>query len=156
MIAIQRYINCWLLRRRIRHHWLALGQIFFVSEFFKYLFLLFLRVLILLFNFWHALFWLRKKLEINLLYKRLPLDWHTPFGYFVVFLTEAGASVATFLCVASVICFLIGSCLLFIHFVKDIADDLPALNVNEPSDSNYMEVKKRFCDIIQSYTDVTK
>lgn len=69
--------------------------------------------------------------------------------------TEAAASVATFLVVASIICYLIGSCWLFIHFVKDIADDLHALNVTE-RDFNYKEVKKCFCDIIQSYTDVTE
>lgn len=74
----------------------------------------------------------------------------------MAFLTEVGASVATFLCVASLICFLIGACWLFIHFVKDIADDLSALNVSETSDSNRKEMMKSFCAIIQSYTDVTE
>lgn len=96
-----------------------------------------------------------KKLDEILFCKRMPFDWHTPFGYFMTYLTEFGASVATFLCVASIICFLIGSCWLFIHFAKDIADDLSILNAGEISSNNYKEVMDGFCNIIQSYTDVT-
>lgn len=84
---------------------------------------------------------------------RLPFDSHTPFGYFIAYLTEAGASVATFLCVSSIICFLIGSCWLFSHFVKDIADDLPTLDNSRTSNSNRTELMKYF---IQSYSVVTE
>lgn len=81
--------------------------------------------------------------------------WHTPFGYFMTYLTQAGASVTTFLCVASIICFLIGACCVFIHFVRDIADDLSALNVSDASNINRNEVANSFCGIVQSYTDIT-
>lgn len=93
---------------------------------------------------------------MDLFYKRMPFNWHTPLGYFVTYLMEFGSSVATFLCVASIICFLIGSCWLFIYFVKDIADDLSTLNAGEISSKNNKEVMDGFCNIIQSYTDVTE
>lgn len=57
-------------------------------------------------------------------------------------------------CAVPAICFLIGSCWLFISFAKDATNDLSLLiNVEKPR-RNYAELGKRFCDIVRAYSDV--
>lgn len=50
--------------------------------------------------------------------------------------------------------FYIGSCWLFISFVKDIKNDLDLLNVAGKSKRSRMKVTERFCDVVQVYSNV--
>lgn len=87
--------------------------------------------------------------------KRLPFDWHAPLGYSIAFLLQVIEIFCTCYAASPITCFVVGLCLYVVAFVRDITSDLHALNaVINSTDSNQVEVKKRFCDIIKLYTDV--
>lgn len=50
---------------------------------------------------------------------------------------------------------LFGSCGLFMFIAKDITQDAAGFNfaATETSDENRTELKKRFCDLVQIYSD---
>lgn len=52
------------------------------------------------------------------------------------------------------ICFLTGSCWLFILFAKDITHDLNLLEFKGKLKRNCAESKRRFCKIVRAYSDV--
>lgn len=59
------------------------------------------------------------------------------------------------LSVISTTCLLIGSCRLFISFIKDITNDLEFFNSSGMSTNrNYIKMKERFCKIIKNYVEV--
>lgn len=50
-----------------------------------------------------------------------------------------------------------GACWLFIHIAEDITKELSAFNNDiETSKENRVELSKRFCDLIQVYSDANQ
>lgn len=86
--------------------------------------------------------------------KRLPFDWKTPFGYFIAVVPQAIDVFCVVFNVPPIIGFMYGSCSLIIAFIEDITSEFKALAINERMKPNFMKMKKRFCNIIQLYTDV--
>lgn len=71
-------------------------------------------------------------------------------------LAEAAPVFYTLLLVTAIMCFLVGTCWLFIAFLKDIKNDVSLLNVSETSDDRLEIVAERFCTIIQRFLDITQ
>lgn len=90
------------------------------------------------------------------LYHRLPfIDWRTPVGYLIALLCESLAVYVNVLCAIPCICSIIGTCWIAITCVKDVANDLPSLTIdNKRSLQNRKKVKEHFCNFVQSYLDL--
>lgn len=87
---------------------------------------------------------------------RLPFDWRTPFGYLVAIAFEFVSIFGIFSNAAPSACFAIGASIWMNAFLTGIAqnvNDLNAMNYN-PKHKNFKEMKKRFSDIIQDFSDV--
>lgn len=85
----------------------------------------------------------------------MPFDWHAPLGYSIALLEQAIVAYCACCMTSPVTCFIAGSCWLFVAFVEDITSDLCALNAEiKSTNANQMDVKKRFCEIINLYSDV--
>lgn len=89
-------------------------------------------------------------------YIRLPFNWKTPLGYLIAQLAQTLAAYFTLVCLASVLCFLVGSCWLFITFIEDITQNLFVWNNDKTANRNHEDRLKCYCNIIQSYVDVNQ
>lgn len=100
------------------------------------------------------LYWNKKVDFFSFHCTRLPFDWKTPYGYLPVFISQSiGPGVAASADV-QFLCLIFGSCWLFIFIAEDIAKDLIAFNIiAKTSNANHSELTKRFCDIVQIFTD---
>lgn len=87
------------------------------------------------------------------LHLRLPFNWRTPFGYLIAFLCEFASAYATCLYSGALGNLLVSSCYVEICIVKDITIDLIAMNRCEKFEGNQMEIRMRFCDVVQLYSD---
>lgn len=98
--------------------------------------------------------------QIILSYKNLGkeikrrFDWRTPFGYFHAVFAQAIDVFCICVNVEPVVGFMFGSCMLCIAFIEDITSEFTAMASNKSLTDNYMEMKKRFCRIIQIYSNV--
>lgn len=81
------------------------------------------------------------------------MDSKTPFGYAIAFLVEVLGSFFTSFIVIPNLNFAIASLWVIRSFVKDIARDLPTLNVSKVSRPNNKIVFERFCSIVQQLSD---
>lgn len=85
---------------------------------------------------------------------RLPFDWKTPIGYFIALMAQCVPGACSTFSFTSVTCFLIESALLSISILKDIENDLSALNfVDLSSKKDYERIKKQFNLVVRNYTD---
>lgn len=83
----------------------------------------------------------------------MPVDWRTPYGYVIAFMVEVfGSFYATYI-VVPYLCLAISSLSIINAFIKDIANDLPMLNVTKASDKNHKKINERFCDIVQRFSN---
>lgn len=82
-----------------------------------------------------------------------PFDWKTPVGYLVAWFSQFTAFCAAFSISIPNISFFFGSCWLFIFVADDITKDLSTFNAGKVKNGNRVVKLKRFCDIIQVYTD---
>lgn len=86
--------------------------------------------------------------------KRLPFGWRTPLRYLIAVLPQAAGVFCIVFNVAPVVGFMFGTCLLVIAFIEDITGEFRALGANAEMAKNYMATKKRFCHILQLYSEV--
>lgn len=89
-----------------------------------------------------------------ILTKRLPFNWKTTSGYLIAYVGQVVVSFCTVYLSSPVLSFIIGSCWLFGAFINDIKNDLIAFNGIESTNTNQVEIKKQFCQIVQLYSDV--
>lgn len=85
--------------------------------------------------------------------RRLPFDWRTPHGFILAFLYEVITDTVASLTYVPLISFFVGSCWLFIAFVRDITDDLFILYKNVKSRKNNIALTKQFCKIVKIYSN---
>lgn len=85
--------------------------------------------------------------------KSLPFDWHAPCGYLIAFLAQTIESFCTVYSACPILCIVVGSCWLFIAFVKDLTSELPVLNAAIKS-ADERQLNVNFCEIIKLYSDV--
>lgn len=87
---------------------------------------------------------------------RLPFDWHTPSGYLIAFLAQTIESFFTVYSACPILCIVVGSCWLFIAFVRELTSELPTLNaaIKSSDERRHLHVKKQLCEIIELYSDV--
>lgn len=85
---------------------------------------------------------------------RLPFNWRTPLGYLVAELSEMVSIVSIVHIFTPTMGFYVGSCWLFIIFVRDITKDLQLLNVGSASERNYKKMSERFGHAIQLHSDL--
>lgn len=83
---------------------------------------------------------------------RYPFDWKSPAGYLVAWLSQfaGGASVASIY--TQFLNIFIGSCWFFTFTAEDITQDVVAFNIMQ-SAATKAELTRRFCDIVQIYSD---
>lgn len=81
-----------------------------------------------------------------------PLDWQTPIGYLITFLSLAGVVYPILLSSYQTLAFFAGSCVLFITFIEDITNDVELLNVG--GKSNQIDKKMRLARLIQQNSNV--
>lgn len=84
---------------------------------------------------------------------RLPFNWKTPGGYFVLFFSQSIALYAVLFSSSIVMCFSVGSFWLFITIVRDITDDLTYLNCNDISESMIETKRAQFFKIVEFHSD---
>lgn len=85
---------------------------------------------------------------------RLPFNWTTPLGYLGALFLQAAASYFTLLSTASILCLLVGLCLLNIAIVEDLTNDLRTLSVTAIPDTKYDELMKEFRNSMQLYSRI--
>lgn len=98
-----------------------------------------------------------KKLQISFFHwTRFPFEWRTPFGYFVAWLSQCAGTIAGSCANFQFLNLLFGSCWLFMFIAEDITQDVIAFNnmAKTASNENCTELIKRFCDMVQIYSDV--
>lgn len=84
----------------------------------------------------------------------MPFDWKTPFGYLFAIVPQGIDIFCIVLDVAPVVGFMFGSCMLIIAFVEDITSEFKELSTNESLMESQMEMRKRFGNIIQLYSNI--
>lgn len=99
-----------------------------------------------------------KKTEngLSFMWNRVPFNFKTPSGYLVASVAQLTGVMAQASFYLQFLSFAFGSCWLFIFIAKDITTDLTAFNTAvaaKTSDGNSAELTKRFCDVVQIYTD---
>lgn len=88
--------------------------------------------------------------EFVFLQPRFPFDWKTPLGYLFAFSSQCLEAYTSIASVLPMICFLAGSCWLFVCFAKDVTYDLSLFNVNSNSAGNDKgRMKQQLCKIIK-------
>lgn len=87
-------------------------------------------------------------------YLRLPFNWKTPSGYTLALVGFYAAGYASMFGNSSTVLFMIGSCWLTITFIKDIQNDLSALNVTKRRRINGQKLRKRFCNIVRQFCEI--
>lgn len=85
---------------------------------------------------------------------RLPMNSKTPLGYLCVLLLEASESFSIVSVALSAICFLVGSCWMFISFANDMTNNLHLLNIGGKSEENHVKMKERLCNVVNFFSDV--
>lgn len=89
----------------------------------------------------------------------MPFNWKTPYGYFIAYVIVSCAAYCTFYCAYWVLCFLIGSCWLFVTIAEDITNDLKQLNINEDkvSHESRQKLQRRIIiNIVRLHVDATQ
>lgn len=84
---------------------------------------------------------------------RIPVDSKTPFGYAIAFCVELLGSFFTSYIVIPYLCLAIGSLWVIRSFVKDIANDLPNLDVSKVTAASTKKVTECFCAIAQGLSE---
>lgn len=87
-------------------------------------------------------------------YIRLPFNWKTPLGFFAALTIQAFASYFTLLSTASILCFLVGLCLLLIGFVEDLTSNLNALSATEIPNKTHEKLTEDFHNAMRLYSQV--
>lgn len=87
-------------------------------------------------------------------YTRLPFNWRTPLGYAIALSVQGLAAYFTLVSISTVVCFLVGSCWLFISFIKEVSEDLCVLYDDKSAKRNHADLSKYYSNIIQTYADV--
>lgn len=87
-------------------------------------------------------------------FSRMPFNWRTPLGYLIAYVSESSAIYSALFCATPIICFLFGLCLFCVSMVKDLSADLSLSIVGGTSKPNRDQLKKSFCQIVQSFVDV--
>lgn len=87
--------------------------------------------------------------------RMLPFDWKTPFGYFVAWLSEISGCFATYAVEIPLNSLIFASSWLLITINDDLTQELAAFNddLKTLNKSDHLELVRRFCDIIQLYSD---
>lgn len=87
--------------------------------------------------------------------KSLPFDSKTLFGFAVAAFAQAAGVFCIVCAITPVVGFMFGSCMLMIGFVEDIGSELAPLAMYQGSmKKNRMDMRKRFCYIVDLYSDV--
>lgn len=82
----------------------------------------------------------------------LPLDWRTPFGFIVAWLSQVFGGFAVFSAITPFYSLIFASEWLFIVIADSITKELNAFNHRKITNKNHKEMMHRFCDIIQLYS----
>lgn len=82
------------------------------------------------------------------------MDWKTPLGYLITFLTLIGTFYPVLLSLYETLCFYAGSCALFFAIAKDITHDLDYITIGEISNLNEKEMSDRLVAFIQQDSEV--
>lgn len=84
---------------------------------------------------------------------RLPFDWRSPLGYPVAWLSQFVGGCVGYAIAIPFLSLFFDSCWLFIFVAEDITHDLTAFNSDQAENEMLVERLKRFCDIVQLYSD---
>lgn len=85
---------------------------------------------------------------------RYPFDWKSPPGYLVAWLAQFAGGAISGCIYGQFLSVFIASCWLFTFVAEDITQDVTAFNRQSTKAVKCRaELKKRFCDIIQTYSD---
>lgn len=89
-----------------------------------------------------------------------PFDWQTPFGYLAAWFAQFAGCIAIAIINNQFISAVFGSCWLFIFITEDMTNDVFAFNVaaaekaiREHEHEHDGELRRRFCDLVQVYSD---
>lgn len=93
-------------------------------------------------------------LKLHFFPRRSPLDWKTPSGFLITFLSVVGAYYFVLLNLYQILGFFAGSCGLMINFVWDISNDLELLNIGGQTNQNDKNI--RFNQLIKQHSDVKR
>lgn len=87
--------------------------------------------------------------------QRYPFDWRTPPNFLVAWTAQCAEVIPTATIIAQILSLIFGSCWLFICMAEDITQDVVEFSfiVTTSTDENRTELSKRFCDLIQIYSD---
>lgn len=69
-------------------------------------------------------------------------------------LGQIAGELSLMLTVPSFMVFFIGSCWSFTSFLDDIANELSSMEVDEIRNTNQQEIRIKFCNLVQLYSDV--
>lgn len=79
---------------------------------------------------------------------RVPFDWKTPFGFFLLLIIQAITCLSTTYPCKATLCYLIGSFWALLTIAKDITRDLDHLNTKK------RHFDKHFYEVVQLFTNV--
>lgn len=88
--------------------------------------------------------------------RSFPYDWRTPHGYAVAWISEAAGTSSLFFAFPPVLSLIFASCWLFVTIADDdLTQELAIFNndVKKSDGNDHAELMRRFCGIIQSYSD---
>lgn len=92
-------------------------------------------------------------IQFFLLSKRMPFNWKTPHEYLLAWLSQCSGGVAGVFVLAQFLNLVLGSCGLLIFIAEDITTkELAAFNTSK-SDGNRAGSTKRFCGMVQIFSD---
>lgn len=85
----------------------------------------------------------------------MPFSLKTPFGYACALFIEITGETGTIYVVTSMLCYAIGTIWIIKSFINDITNTLKMLKMDKKSTAfeNCLKLKRRFCDIIQNFSN---
>lgn len=85
----------------------------------------------------------------------LPFDWRTPIGYLLAIFSFCIVTYVLTIGIVPILCFFMGSCELFMSFIKDLIGDVKYLNKlsrKSKNDENHREMQQLFVNIIVNFS----
>lgn len=89
--------------------------------------------------------------------RRFPFKWHSfSIEYFVAFLFEYSVFHFILQTASSLMCFIVGCCLMLMAMIKDFKQEMNTLNALTKTKSNQTENEEIFCGAIQLHADAKR
>lgn len=76
-----------------------------------------------------------------------------PIGYVLALVIEISGELCAVLVITCILCFLVGSLFLFKTIVKDIAKDVPKLNLKKRSNENLLMATQNLRKIVHNFSN---